>query len=112
MAKDSRGQGSDTRTQALAIALGHAPDAMRVIVQIMQAPKRNSATQLTAAKLVLDVAGIGAEAADRRHQELLEALQGKLSAEAYAEVVRTLAERSGITPERIEPPAEGSGSAN
>jgi hypothetical protein len=80
---------------ALAIAEDAAPEAIRLVLGIMRAPRRGAGIQLAAARLVLDIAGVGAAAADRRHAELLTVLRGKLSEEAKSEVLRALAECTG-----------------
>lgn len=82
---------------ALDLAESLAVEAVEVVRDLMRAKRmpRGAGSRLAAARLVVDIAGVGAAAADRRHNELLTALRGKLSEEARGEVLRALAECTG-----------------
>jgi hypothetical protein len=81
--------------EAVALAEELAVEAVETAAEIMRKPQRGAGSQLAACRLILDVAGVGATAADQRHTELLGALKGKLSDAAHEEVIRALAELTG-----------------
>lgn len=73
-----------------------APRAIDVVIKVLSSPKRHSATQMQAAKMILDVAGVSAGADEQRQAAILEALKHRLTKQAYAEVVRALAAMAGV----------------
>lgn len=83
--------------EALDLLVDAAPYASGIVLEVLHLSphvvKNRLGTakfQLMVARFVLEIAGIGAAAADQRHTELLGALRGKLSEQSYAEVVRAL----------------------
>jgi len=85
--------------EALDVLVDAAPYAADQVVEIMKLPPsaiKNrlgiARFQLSICKFVLEIAGIGAAAADQRHTELLGVLRGKLDERTYAQVVRALTE--------------------
>lgn len=92
MTKDAGGVGGETSYAeiALGIILRDAPEAAETLGKLMRDPPRNAAIALSAAKAILEFAGIGSAEADKKHTELLQALRGKVSDVAYAEVIRAL----------------------
>ncbi|HMI92632.1 MAG TPA: hypothetical protein VK509_14755 [Polyangiales bacterium] len=96
-----------TDSAALAAARAAALPVVEKLIGIVSKPRRNAKSQVDAAKLILAVAGVGALDEDERRAELLRRLRGKISKEAYAEVVGALTDDAGLPEDGT--PAAGSG---
>lgn len=101
-----RGSGGSTEVEAIVKARASAANVIDKLLDILESPDRHAGSQISAARLILETAGVGATLADERHTELLRILRKHLSAEAYGEVVRALANGAGLPAERTGSPLD------
>lgn len=76
---------TDGTARAIAKAVAAAPAAVDTLVAVTKEPSRNSAAQVTAARVVLEAAGVlGARADfDRERRAFIERMRARLSPEDF-----------------------------